>query len=190
MYKGNDHFIKGGSETDITVSDFWQWAYCDFVNNVQRGVLAEYIVASAIGATEMPGEEQRIQFRPFDLMSPERYRIEVKCAAYVQSWENRHPDHISYSIAPASLPDPVLGYVDGAPKQRNCDCYVFCLCKAMTPADNILNLDLWEFYVLATAVLDSEKPNQKSITLPSLLALHPEVCTYDGLSYAISNAMK
>lgn len=183
--QGSDHFIIGNKNTDITLEDFWLWAYTDFVNNIQRGALAEFIVASAIGCTE----SSRIQFRPFDLMSPEGWRIEVKCASYVQSWENRHPDHISYSIAPASLPDPVLGYIDNAPKQRNCDCYVFSLYKATSPDQNPLDLDLWEFFVLNTAVLDAEKPTQKSITLPSLLTLHPVSCSYSELGKSISAAM-
>jgi len=190
MYKGNDHFIRDGKETDISVQDFWQWAYSDFVNNVQRGVLAEYIVSTAIGAANDPAEHQRVMWRPYDLLSPEGWRIEIKCAAYVQSWDSKHPDHVSYSIAPARVPDETGDYKDDAPKQRNSDCYVFALCKAMSADENILDLDLWEFFVLRTAVLDSEKPNQKSITLPSLLSLGPVTCTYVELREGIQSAMK
>ncbi len=46
--EGFDH----ASETVLassTIKDFWQWAYSDLVGNTDRGTLAEYIVAKAIG---------------------------------------------------------------------------------------------------------------------------------------------
>jgi hypothetical protein len=185
MMQGNEHFIIEGSETDLSISDFWKWAYSDFVNNIQRGALAEFIVASAIGCTE----PSRIQFRPYDLLSPEGWRVEVKCAAYVQSWDIRHPDHVSYSIAPAQMPDPILGYVDNAPKQRNCDCYVFSLYKATSPDQNPLDMGLWEFFILKTAILNEAKPSQKTITLPSLLDLSPVKSSYSLLKQSLAEAM-
>ena len=167
------------------MSDFWSWAYSDLSNNINRSVLAEYIVASSIGATS----QSRIMWRPYDLLTPEGYKVEVKSAAYVQSWDKKHPDHISYRIAPARLPDASGDYKDEAPLQRNSDLYVFCLYKAVSPDQNPLDLDLWEFYVLSTKVLDEKKPTQKSITLPSLLQLEPYWCDYMGLSEAILTTM-
>ncbi len=190
MQEGHEHFIVNGAETDLTVLDFWRWAYGDFINNIQRSVLAEYIVSTAVGCDSVPGESSRTMWRPYDLLSPDGCRIEVKCAAYVQSWDSKHPDHVSYSIAPARVPDETGDYKDDAPKQRNSDCYVFALYKAMSSEENPLDLDLWEFFVLKTAVLDAEKPNQKTITLPSLLSLVPVTCTYVNLRESIQEAMK
>lgn len=190
MYSGNEPFINDNKNTNYSVIDFWKWAYGDFINNVQRGVLAEYIVATAIGTLEMPKEQQRVMWRPYDLLSPEGWKVEVKCAANIQSWETKHPGHISYSIAPARVPDETGDYKDDAPKQRNSDCYVFALYKATSSDENMLDLGLWEFYVLKTTVLDAEKPNQKSITLPSLLALNPVECTYEGLRDGLQLAME
>ena len=41
----------------INASDFWQWAYSDFMSNALRGVLAEYIVAHAANCTHCPRTE-------------------------------------------------------------------------------------------------------------------------------------
>ena len=64
-----------------TVGDFWAWAYSDILNNVDRAVFAEFVVGMALGVTDAP----RVEWDDVDL----RYRgknIEVKSAAYVQSW--------------------------------------------------------------------------------------------------------
>lgn len=190
MYYGSEQFTENGKELEIRVQDFWRWAYGDFINNIQRGVLAEYIVSSAIGCLESSSlEKHREQWRPYDLLSPDGWKIEVKSAAYVQSWDSKHPDHVSYSIAPARIPDENGDYKDDSPKQRNSDAYIFALYKAMSSDEDPINLDLWEFRVLRTSILDAEKPSQKSITLPSLQALDPIVCGYSGLSEALRLAM-
>ena len=40
------------SLASATVGDYWPWAYSDIVNNTNRGVLAEFIVARALGSFE------------------------------------------------------------------------------------------------------------------------------------------
>ncbi len=189
MYTGSEHFILEGSQLKASLIDFWKWAYGDFVNNIHRSVLAEYIVALGLGIAHSQSEDCRVQWQPCDLITPEGLRIEVKSAAYVQSWDIRYPDHVSYRIAPAQLPDPVDGYVDGAPKQRNCDVYVFCLYKATSPDQNPLDLDLWEFSILKTSILDAERPYQKTITLPSLEKLDPVLCIFNDLPEGLHKAM-
>ena len=44
----NDKFTFHGSDLDLSVVDFWSWAYSDLLNNTGRGVLAEFIVFSAL----------------------------------------------------------------------------------------------------------------------------------------------
>lgn len=60
----------------------------------------------------------------------------------------------------------------------------------MEKSESPLNLDLWEFYVLPTSVLDNMKPVQKTITLPSLMKLGPLWCDYYGIEEAVQKAMK
>ena len=189
MYKGYERFSANGHEIDISMNDFWQWAYSDLSNNITRSVLAEYIVASALGIADMETERTRVMWRPYDLLTRDGYRVEVKSAANVQSWDCKHPDHISFRIAPARMPDETGDYKSDAPLQRNSDLYVFCIYKAMTKDESPLNLDLWEFYVLPTKTLDEKKPTQKTITLPSLLQLKPMWCDYYGIGEAIKQLM-
>lgn len=44
----NNKFTFRGEDTGLSVVDFWSWAYSDLLNNTDRGVLAEYIVHSAL----------------------------------------------------------------------------------------------------------------------------------------------
>lgn len=189
MYNGSEHFTVNGHEIDISMLAFWQWAYSDMTNNINRSVLAEYIVASALDTSGLATERTRIMWRPFDLLSRDGYRIEVKSAAFVQSWDCKHPDHISFRIAPARLPDETGDYNLNAPLQRNCDVYVFCVYKAMSKDESPLDLDLWDFYILPTKTLNEKKPTSKTITLKSLLQLEPTWCDYYGIGDAVKTVM-
>ncbi|MCB0035652.1 MAG: hypothetical protein KDE51_16580, partial [Anaerolineales bacterium] len=46
---GQEPFTDNGQPLPLTLLDFWQWSSSDLVNNALRGVLAEFIVASALG---------------------------------------------------------------------------------------------------------------------------------------------
>ena len=78
----------------LTLGDFWSWAYSDVLNNRNRSILAEFLVASALGVIDRP----RVEWDAVDLC----YRgkgIEVKSAAYLQSWKQEHLSAIRYDIA-------------------------------------------------------------------------------------------
>lgn len=186
-YIGNEPFIVNDMKESITINDFWRWAYSDLTNNINRSVLAEFIVASALDLVHIDCELCRDLWRPFDLLYDNNYRIEVKSSGYVQSHSPKHPDHISFSIAPAKVPGITGDYKADSPSQRNCDIYIFCVYTAMSKDENPLNLDFWDFYVLPTKILNSEKPTQKTITLPSLLALNPTKCNYLELKDTVNN---
>lgn len=190
MYNGTEHFSVNGREIPLTMRDFWIWAYSDLTNNIRRSVLAEYIVASSLEITHIPSESVRTMWRPYDLLTKDGLKVEVKSAASIQSWDAKHPEFISFRIAPARIPDETGDYKRFSPKQRNSDLYVFCIFTGMSADDSPLNLDLWEFYILPTKVLNEEKPTQKTITLTSLLKLGPVWSDYYGLSEAIDKAMK
>ena len=50
---GREFFIFEGNELPINVLSFWQWSTSQLLGNALRGVLAEFIVASAIGVLEL-----------------------------------------------------------------------------------------------------------------------------------------
>lgn len=188
-YIGNEPFSIGGNNINLTMNDYWRWAYSDLTNNIGRSVLAEFIVASSLEIIHLDSERVRQMWRPYDLQSKDGYRIEVKSAAHVQSWDAKHPDRITFRIAPARMPDETGDYKQDAPLQRNSDVYVFCVYTAELKDESPLNLDLWEFYILPTRILNEKKPTQKSISLPALMQLGPIWCDYYGIGDAIEKAM-
>lgn len=170
---GCEEFTLGGSSVGFTVNDFWSWAYSDLLNNTYRGVLAEFLIKKSLNVSTPPPEnsQMRVDWAPYDILSPSGRRIEVKSAAYLQSWSSDYYSQILYDIAPKRAWNPESGY---SPECiRHSDIYVFCLFTATSKEQSILDLDLWKFYVLPTCVLNREKPNQKRIGLQSLLSLDP-----------------
>ena len=180
---GNEEFTLRGSGTGITIKDFWSWAYSDLPDNTQRGVMAEFLVYSSLKGAILPSRAQmRVNWLPFDVTSSSGRRIEVKSAAYLQSWTTDFPSQIQYDIAPKLAWD---GHSYASEAKRNCDLFVFCLYTALTRDKSILDPDYWEFYVLPASVLDAKIPTQKKISLSSLLKLEPVKTGYAGLGKVI-----
>ena len=96
----------------------------------------------------------------------------------------------SFSIAKASLADENGNYIDGAPKQRNSDIYVFCVFKADDEEQDPLDLDNWEFYVVATKTIDEMLGDQKTVRFTRLLELPVIKCRYDGIQNSIDKLIK
>ncbi|MGV9313956.1 hypothetical protein ACWDR0_17465 [Streptomyces sp. NPDC003691] len=164
------------------LSDFWQWACSDLAGNTMRGVLAEYIVGTALGSVG----GTRVEWDTVDIRTPEGCRVEVKSAAYLQSWEQKALSKISFSIAPATGWDASTGTMSSEVLRRS-DVYVFCLLhhqdkRTLDPLD----LTQWTFYVLPTQVLDERCPSQKTISLAGLQRLETVRTGFSGLAEAVA----
>ena len=148
-----------------TVGDLWTWAYSDLLSNATRGVLAEFLVGSALDVTE----SARVEWNAYDLLYREQ-RIEVKSAAYCQSWSQSTLSRIQFDIAEKLGWDASTNtYL--SEKVRSADCYVFCLFNEMdrTKArQNLLDVTFWEFYVVSTTKLNTKFGKQTSIGLNRL----------------------
>ena len=82
---GTERFVG----LDDTVADFWRWAFSDLRDITTRGILAEFLVAKAVGDQRT----MRIGWDNFDAQAPDGTTIEVKCSAFLQSWvQKRHSD--------------------------------------------------------------------------------------------------
>ena len=128
----------------LTRTAFHQWAYGDFLSNLVRGHLAEYLVALAVGA-----EGSRVEWDPWDVVTPDGVKIEVKATGEVQSWAEEE-------VGQASPPGFTLT------KSRAADIYVFAHHHhADRETANPLDPEQWTFYV---APID-EVPVQSSIRL-------------------------
>ncbi|MCL2825617.1 MAG: hypothetical protein FWD57_16615 [Polyangiaceae bacterium] len=157
---GDEPFTNNGEPINANISDFWRWAYSDLLNNIHRGKLAEFIVASALCVADgISGtwEKYDITFRGI--------RIEVKSAAYLQSWHQENLSAISFDIRPTLGWDATTGKYDTMQK-RQADVYVMCLLKHKDKKTvDPLNLEQWEFYVVETAMLNELLAAQKRVSL-------------------------
>lgn len=142
-------------------------------------MLAEYIVAKALGTLAT----KRVEWDMYDLRV-DGFGVEVKSAAYVQSWGTR-PSTISFGIGPTMGWDASTDTY-AASAGRCADVYVFCLLKGEDREHiNPLNVAQWTFYVLPTSVLNRQVLEQRTIRLGPLIALEPRQCAYDELKDAI-----
>lgn len=171
---------------NLTLGDFWSWAYSDLLSNGNRSVFAEFIVGTALGATATP----RREWDAVDLRYGDK-TIEVKASAYTQSWEpSAKPSPIQFDIGKKLGWDAATNTY-GTTLARAADCYVFCLHNERDREQalmRILDVASWEFYVVATRELERFYTNQKSLRLSRLLT-HCSPVTYDRLRATVDAAL-
>ncbi|MBZ9628121.1 hypothetical protein LB450_08425 [Psychroflexus sp. CAK1W] len=177
---GNEAFKHNNQQLDFNLSDFWSWNQSDLVENRTRGILAEFIVKKALQIES----EGRVEWDNFDLITNTGKKIEIKSAAYIQTWEQKKFSNITFGIAETIGAKDSPSF-DGL-KRRWTDFYVFCLLKHREQNTiNPMDLNQWTFYVLETKTLENQLPQQKTIRLNSLLKLNPIECNYSELKNAI-----
>ncbi len=94
---GSERLHNNGKKASVQLVDFWRWSASDLLSNATRGVFAEFIIASALGLAD----GVRSEWDPYDLITQKGQRIEVKSAAYLQSWSQKQLSKISFSIRPS-----------------------------------------------------------------------------------------
>jgi len=182
---GSEPFRREGSSLPHSIADFWRWAYSNLAANNLRGHLAEFLVASDLKATE----RVRIEWDDCDLHTESGIKVEVKSAAYLQSWNQSKHSVISFGVAPTRAYDNKIN-ARKSEAARNSDVYVFCLLahkdkSTLDPTD----LDQWEFYVLPTETLNTKLNNQQTLSLGRLMSLKPVKCRYGEISRTIDEAL-
>lgn len=193
MKSGGESFHTASKPSGFALLDYWRWAESDLLNNTRRAIVAEYLIARAVGAAGKP----RVEWAGVDVVTPKGVRIEVKSSAYVQSWEQGgRLSVVEFDIAPRkSSWDPETNKeVMYDPPRRVADVYVFCvLGDESGSVPDPLDLADWRFYVVATSLLDRERPSGKTIGVRPLAALVRRATglgavRYDGLQEAIRRA--
>ena len=180
--EGFDHAGASGLASS-TIKDFWQWAYSDLVGNTDRGTLAEYIVAKAIGDER----KTRNSWESFDLTAFDGTKVEVKSASFAQSWYQKQLTRVQFSIKKTQAWDPQTNTFI-PPAMRHSDVYVFCLLAETVKVNlNPLDLNQWEFYVLATKGIDRDLGDGKSIFLNQLKS-RSRTFNINELAEAVSSA--
>lgn len=174
-YVGTEPFIGA----DATVRDFWAYALRDLKSNTTRGLIAEFLVARAVGTVRIPPD-----WHEYDVETPSGIRIEVKSSAYVQAWSQQRPSRIVFSGLKAKRWDAQAQYA--AEATFNADVYVFAVQTAQThDAYDPLDVAQWDFYVLPAAVIS--QIGQASLSL-ARIAAHTRPVTYSALGEAVATA--
>lgn len=182
---GNELFHDNECPLGFDLLSFWQWSASDIISNATRGVIAEYLVAHVLGVDR---NSVREEWAAYDLLTSEGIKIEVKSAAYIQSWHQDQPSKITFRVPKTRAWDRDSNQQSNE-MQRQADVYVFALLANKDQATiDPLDVSQWEFYVVHTALLDNRTRSQHSITLPSLRGLANESVAYSGLKYAILEA--
>lgn len=178
---GNEVLTDNGQSTKYTLLDFWRWSVSDLLSNATRGRLAEFIVGSAIGLNPA---NLRDEWDAYDLIADDGIKIEVKSAAYIQSWNQKRFSRVSFSIKPARSWENETSNQRGEPK-RHADIYVFCHLKHKDQSTiDPLKMEQWDFYVVPTHRLDSYKRGRNSISLNTLKKMS-SLCLYGELKSQI-----
>lgn len=174
--KPDNKFINDTQELSFTIGEFWAWNQSDLVENRNRGILAEFIVMKALGIKS----EQRLEWDDHDLKTKNGVMIEVKSAAYIQSWKQKDYSRISFDISPKKSLLDDNNYSNST--MRHADVYVFCVLKHKDQESiNPMDVSQWDFYLIKTSILDEKLGNQKTITLSSLKNLNPKASTFINL---------
>lgn len=172
---GSEQFIGSGA-----VKDFWAFAMPDLRMNNVRGHLAEFLVARAVGSVR-----SKIEWDPYDVLTPDGIKIEVKSSGFLQSWDQKRTSKIVFSGLKGRTWTPQGGESSSA--TYNADVYVFCVQSAMTHAEyDPLDVGQWQFYVVP--VTDLARLNYKAIGFTTLRSIAPGPVDYENLATAISEA--
>jgi hypothetical protein len=178
---GREPFHNGDTPLGFDLLSFWQWSASDLVSNALRGRLAEFLVAQALGIAD----GVRGEWDAYDLRTPSGLTIEVKSAAYLQSWAQKEHSAITFDIAPTRFWEAATNVL-ASEVRRQAGLYVFALLAHRDKATiDPLNVAQWEFFVLPVAVLNSRLPTQKQIGLTALLKLSPICCLFAELPNTI-----
>lgn len=173
--------------TTVSKQDFLDWAFGDSLDNVLRGVIAEYLVHTAVGGINA----QRSNWDAFDVQLADGTTIEVKAAGLAQSWSSKKPTPPSYAISPKSQP---WSAEEGRWIERTgrlADLWVFAF-HAETDASRAdpFSTAQWEFQVASSKWLDERFGNQKSVRRSVLLDSGLRPVSYDELLSAVQECVR
>ena len=201
LYTGEETLISEGNPLPYKMIDFWRINLSLILLNMTRGSFAEFLVICAMEEHGFPALKQvKDGTEPWDIDGPiiktsegtRQSRIEVKSTASVQIDTKEEPislraSQLIFSIRKATdYKHPELG------KRRHNDIYVFCHYKAERKTDNMLDVGLWDFYVLPTWRIehDNSLENQSTISVYRLNKIGVMPVTFENLYDSIVEGLK
>lgn len=183
---GQERFIEGEADLGFDLLSFWRWSASDILSNATRGILAEYLVARALGVA---ADGVRDEWAPYDFETPDGVRVEVKSSAYLQAWFQKEMSQVKFLVPKTRAWSAATNILSDV-LTRQAEVYVFALLTHQDKATvNPMDLKQWCFYVLPTSVLDARTRSQHSIGLANLCKLCGAV-TYAQLREAVAEAAR
>lgn len=181
---GTEQFHSRGAPIGPHLLGFWQWAYSDLVSNTCRGVVAEFLVASALGLAD----GFRAPWHPYDLKTADGKTIEVKSASLLQRWRQARHSRVVFAVAESQAEDPETA-VFAKERKRQAELYVFALLSHTDKATlDPLDVSQWKFFVLPTRTLNEKRPTALTISLAGLRTLGAKEADYVKLAGAVSES--
>ena len=181
---GDEPFRGSGAVTSLAVRDYWRWSASCLMDNTARGILAEFLVATAL--KEHILDQPRAEWDAYDFRAKiggRKVTIEVKSSAKVQSWKQDKYSSIKFGIAPSKKWRPETGKY--SEKALRADIYVFCA-LLKTNLDHhaaTLNTDNWCFCVVPRKALGK----QKTIVWNRVKQIASKICSFDDLGREIED---
>ena len=185
-FTGEECIYDENGRNVTTIKDFWAWAYSNLTNNTLRGTYAEFLVRNALGADILVSTD----WGPYDILTPEGIRIEVKCSAYLQAWKQANLSKIIFGIPQTHKSDFEADAFDyNAELLRQSDVYVFCV-ETCQIRDELNERDLsqWDFYVIPTARINDKLGSQKRVSLSILQKIGAKQVSFCDLKAAVLEA--
>lgn len=157
---GNEPFRGSGVESHPSLADFWRWSASCLMDNTARGLVAEFLVATALKGY-IP-DRPRVEWDPYDFLveiDGRKVSLEVKSSAYVQAWRQARYSNLQFDIRPTVKWDPKTGTYSSKPCRAGI--YVFCALveKNISEHAAALNTDNWRFRVIPK----EELPDRETI---------------------------
>lgn len=154
------------------------------MDNTARGVLAEFLVATALKGRV--SRRPRAEWDPYDFearIGGRRVTIEVKSSSKVQSWHQERYSALQFAIAPTLKWNPAEGKYGQFASRA--DVYVFCALVGTRIKDHAaaLNLENWAFQV----VKGSELPDKRTISWNALKHAAGDPCGFPDLRQQIES---
>ena len=181
---GSEPFRRSGGPLGLTLLDFWKWSESDLLNSLTRTRLAEFIVATALGAhAEGPRDERS----SLELVTPDGVEVRVKSGSFLKSFRQRDLSKVVF--IPQVRPSRSRAGT-AHPAAYRAQVYVFALLDHVERATvNPLDLDRWRFFVPPTSKLEALVTEQHAITVPALDELSTGSVAYKDLRAAVQKSV-
>ena len=174
-------FLGAGVAPSLRLRDYWRWSASCLMDNTSRGILAEFLVTTALW--RFVPQKPRVEWEAYDLeadIDGRRISLEVKSSSKVQSWRQQKHSTLEFRIAPTLKWNAESGMYGQRPERA--DIYVFCALveTGIESHRDALDVQNWRFRVALGEML----PDQETIGWRHLGAF-ATCCEYKDLAWKV-----